>query len=1206
MGDDASDVEVARVLESYLAALEAGQPSDPRRLLEEHPELADRLRACLRVLRVAEQAVQEVSDASGVPQGRRPAALSQGSGAALRGLSILDFGPGESPHVLLRELPDEAEPLIKPHSGSMPGRAAPVGRLQLQGEIARGGMGAIFKGRDADLGRDLAIKVLLESHQRNPDVVRRFVEEAQIGGQLQHPGVVPVYELGTFPDRRPYFAMKLVKGRTLAALLAERHVKDHANVGARSVPRPERDDTTRPGREHTGRPDRGTEPPPTGTRAPTEGIPAYEDLPRFLSIFEQVCQTMAYAHARGVAHRDLKPANIMVGSFGEVQVMDWGLAKVLPQGGVADEGGSRPVEETAITTVRSGPAASDGESQPGSVLGTPSYMAPEQARGEHDQIDERADVFGLGAILCEVLTGKPPFVGASREEIRAQAAQGDLADARARLDACAADAELIELARSCLRPERDRRPRTAGEVAGRITAYMTGVQERLRHAELARVEAQTRAEEAQARARIERSGRRLAVGLAASMLITAGVVGGGWTYLARQRLARAERIHRALIRAETLYTEAERAGDDPARWLTARDAAQSVENLLADAPDEPTRRRVTALVRDVTSAATAAENDQKLLAKVIDIRSAGPVDEPGSVTDWTYTNAFREAGIDLDASTPAEVGAKIRARRPAVSVALAAALDDWADVRRSLNSDQAGARQLTELARLADPDPWRDRLRELLQAAPSPDRLTRLKDLDQSARFDELPAATLHLWGAALLKMGEPARAERVLRTAQRLYTNDVWINIGLARCLQRLERRDEAMRFYFAARSLRPDMAHDLAHALEETGETDQAIAVFQDLARLRPNDVRHLACLGKALKDRGRTQEAKAVGDEAIAAARASIAQKPDSAYAHFQLGGALGNQGRSDEAVAAFRAAVRLNPNHAGSHYNLANSLGAQGKLEESVAEYREALRLKPDYLEARNNLGGSLSTMGRLDEAIAEYREVLRLNPGEPEPHANLGRIFRIRGEFTEAIAELRKARDLGKSRPHFVQKVDVELAKAERAALLVAKLPEILAGKFTLSNVSEMVGFAQFCHRKNLHGASAWLWAAAFRAEPKLAEDMKVQHRYNAACAAALAGCGQGKDDQPLDEAAKARWRKQAIDWLRADLAAWSKVLDTAPPQARQAVAETLQHWKVDADLLGLRDPVALNRLPQAEQKACRGLWAEVDALLAKARGGTVP
>ena len=173
-------------------------------------------------------------------------------------------------------------------------------------------------------------------------------------------------------------------------------------------------------------------------------------LPRFLAIFEGVCQTVAYAHARRVIHRDLKPANVMVGSFGEVQVMDWGLAKVLPEGGIADEKRARAAAqlESPIDTVRSGPSGSD--SQAGSVLGTPGYMAPEQARGEVERLDERCDVFGLGAILCEILTGKPPFGGESRAEVRQKAAQGALADALHRLDISAADSELISLARDCL------------------------------------------------------------------------------------------------------------------------------------------------------------------------------------------------------------------------------------------------------------------------------------------------------------------------------------------------------------------------------------------------------------------------------------------------------------------------------------------------------------------------------------------------------------------------------------------------------------------------------------------------------------------------------------------------------------------------------------------------------------------------------------
>src|SRR5262249_50204240 len=260
------------------------------------------------------------------------------------------------------------------------------------------------------------------------------VEEAQIGGQLQHPGIVPVYELGAFADQRPYFTMKLVKGRTLKALLGERRSPAH-------------------------------------------------DLPRFRSIFASICQTVAYAHARRVIHRDLNPSNVMVGSFGEVQVMDWGLAKVLKEW-EAEEPPTPPAvaaQEGAISTVRSDSTLH--ESVAGSVIGTPAYMAPEQAAGEVAEVDRRADVFGLGAILCEILTGAAVYIGEGSQDVVRNALRGDTADAMTRLDGCGAEADLIALAKDCLAVEPADRPQDAGLVAERMTAYLAGVQDRVQAAE---------------------------------------------------------------------------------------------------------------------------------------------------------------------------------------------------------------------------------------------------------------------------------------------------------------------------------------------------------------------------------------------------------------------------------------------------------------------------------------------------------------------------------------------------------------------------------------------------------------------------------------------------------------------------------------------------------------------------------------------------
>jgi tetratricopeptide (TPR) repeat protein len=463
--------------------LGVGEPARVEQYLTRFPELG-KDRAVVCDLIVAEYQLRRRHD-PGLTPGEYQQRFPHDAGALAARLGATPLDPG-----LVTQLPsgDQAAatsvvgptPSVPAQAGPPlvgPDRAAPPGYEILQ-ELARGGMGVVSKARHLPLQRSVALKVLRDDYRGLSEMEGRFLEEAQLTGQLQHPGIPPVHEVGVLPDGRPFMAMKLIQGRTLADLLQER------------------------------------------------STPA-ADLPRFLAIFEQVCQTLAYAHSRGVIHRDLKPSNVMVGAFGEVQVMDWGLAKVL-SGTATTVRTERPGEASTLATVRT--ATPGLSSQAGTVLGTPAYMAPEQARGEIDSLNERCDVFGLGAILCVVLTGHPPYRGGSTDEIHAQATRGDVTDAFARLEASGADAELIQLGKACLSPERDCRPRDAGEVAQAAAVYQAGVRARLHAAEIERAAAQARAEEAAKKVAAERRARRKVQALSAVVLLVllAGIAGTTW------------------------------------------------------------------------------------------------------------------------------------------------------------------------------------------------------------------------------------------------------------------------------------------------------------------------------------------------------------------------------------------------------------------------------------------------------------------------------------------------------------------------------------------------------------------------------------------------------------------------------------------------------------------------------------------------------
>jgi tetratricopeptide (TPR) repeat protein len=410
-----------------------------------------------------------------------------------------------------------------------PARDLPVvpGYLVLR-DIARGGMGRILAAHEVGLDRDVALKILLPGASAD-----RFVRESKITARLPHPGVPPVHALGTLADGSPFLAMKLVAGHTLAVEMKT------------------------------------------------------ADRPRLLQVFTQVCQAVGFAHSRGVVHRDLKPANVMVGAFGEVHVMDWGLAKELSDREPADEPRSAEalpqplVGTTSTRTTDYEPSreSADDQTQMGTVLGTPSYMAPEQARGE--AATARADVFALGGILCAILTGKPPFTGKLAAEVVRRAAAADLAEAHARLGGCGADEEVLELCRRCLSPSPADRPADGQAVANELTTHLNGVQGRLRAAELARAAESARAEEATERAKAERRARRIQV-IAASLLLlvlAGGIVG------TTVGLFRAERAKEQAVYAEgetkKRADELKKVADYQAKMLQL-DAAETGVKLMAE------------------------------------------------------------------------------------------------------------------------------------------------------------------------------------------------------------------------------------------------------------------------------------------------------------------------------------------------------------------------------------------------------------------------------------------------------------------------------------------------------------------------------------------------------------------------------------------------------------------------------------------------
>jgi len=921
-------------------------------------------------------------------------------------------------------------------------------------------------------------------------------------------------------------------------------------------------------------------------------------------IVEHLARGMEYAHRKGVVHRDLKPDNVLMTSDGIPKLTDFGLAKQIK--------------------------ADSGLTQTGAIMGTPSYMAPEQAVGKTSETGPAADVYGLGAILYRLVTGRPPFQAATALETIRQVV-GDEPVAPTQLQSkTPRDLETIIL--KCLRKEPAKRFASAADLADDLRRFRENRPIVARP--VGRIEKLVKL--------VQRNPSMTAL-VASIVLLILGLSIGGYARYSDAKKSEAVEGQRLARNSEAVAAALEQVefalGADDA--LRAEPLLAQAEKRYAEGVSEELRSRIEQCRKDLAMLTELDRiDDYRWTHSQNVLAGAEPV-----TARWR--RAFVEYGIEPGATPTVEAAQAIG--RSLIHDRLLATLDTWLVEESSID--------VMAILNSADPDAYRETMRQAVNARNA-DRVRAV-----AAQFDAMRQPdrfTLSLVKLQWLSIDE--RRRRLIAVNQRSPSNfAVLMTLASLHEHNNKQTPRENAEWYRAALALRPKNAaahHGIAVALFKKGDLDGAIAEYREAIRLDPNyqqthlnladalrqkkdtvgaiaeykeairlisvmyskpkardaltaPVRHY--LGDAYRENDDPDSAIAeyrevlrlypdygvaqVGiglayrqkndlDGAIAAFRKAIKIAPKSAAGYANLGYSLREMNDPDGAIAAYREAIRLDPNSSIDHGNLGIALWNKKDLDGAVAAYREAIRLDPKQSWVHIYLGLALGEKKDLDGAIAAYREAIRLDPNSASAHTNLGSSLRDKRDVEGAIAEYRLAiqidpkfadahNNLGLVLMLYKKDLDGAIAEFREATRLN---PNLLLAYNYLGNA--------FLLKKDYVGAMN-AYKEYMRLKPT------TSSLFVASCTALAA---DGKGVNPPAPSERPELRRQVRDWLAREINSWRKKLDEEPAASREVVHRAIQRWTMSPDLAGIRDPERLKLLHPDEQLVFEKLWREVRAL----------